>query len=173
MSQSMFYLFKPNTMKLPSHSLLVLAMSLAISTSALAQYVWLDENDHKQFSDHPPPTSVPKNKILKLGGKVMSDQSSTSPASTPDKQPESVADKDLAYKKRHDELAAKEKKEATEAKVATTNSENCRRLKEYKQSLDSGQRIRQMDAAGTPSFMTDEKRTQELNEVRQNMSECN
>ena len=161
---------------LPYQSLIVFIISLAVSASALAQYVWLDENDRKQFSDQTPPASVPKNKILKFAGKKMDDQSTTlTPANSNNKtgETESLADKDLAYKKRRDELAEKEKKNATEARNAAIKSENCRRMKEYKQSLESGQRMMQMDANGATSFMTDEKRSQELNELQQNLSSCN
>lgn len=161
-------------MKLPTYrSLTVLIISLTISASVLAQYVWLDESGHKQFSDHPPPAFVPKDKILKSAGKGMDDQNSTTNSDNKVRQPDSLADKDLAYKKRRDELAEKEKKNEAEARNTAVKSENCRRLKEYKQSLETGQRVMQMDANGTTSFMTDEKRAQELNEVHQNMSDCN
>lgn len=163
-------------MKLPiQRSLIVLAIFLTMSTSSLAQYVWIDENGHKQFSDHAPPASVPKSKILKYPSKATDDMSSAPPAADANekvKQPESLAEKELAYKKRRDELAAKEKKDAADAKAATTKRENCNRLKAYKQTLDSGQNIAQIDATGARSFMTNEKRTQELNELRQNMNEC-
>jgi len=178
MSQSLLYLSDlATTMKLSTcHSLSVLIISLAISTSVLAQYVWLDENGRKQFSDHTPPPSVPNNKILKFAGKGMDNQSSTSSTTNSDnksRQTESLAEKDLAFKKRRDELVEKEKKNETEARNVAVKSENCRRMKEYKQSLETNQRMMQMDAKGTRSFMTDEKRTQELNELHQNMSSCN
>jgi hypothetical protein len=149
----------------------------------LAQYVWLDENGRKQFSDQAPPASVPKSRILKFAGKSTDDKgltsttSSSMPSATPNsdektKQSDNLADKDLAYKKRHDELVAKEKKEQEDAKVAATKSENCRRMKEYKKTLEIGQRVSQTDVNGTVSFMTDEKRAQELNEVQHNLTEC-
>lgn len=166
-------------MKLPTRRFLFASIiSLTISASALAQYAWIDENGHKQFSDQAPPASVPKNKILKYAGKTPTDVSSVPSTTTAadanekTKQPESLADKELAYKKRRDELAAKEKKDEADAKRAATKRENCSRMKAYKQSLDSGQNIAQIDASGARSFMTNEKRAQELNELRQNMSEC-
>jgi len=164
-----------NTMKPTAiQALLVFAISFSICTLSMAQYVWLNENGQKQFSDHAPPPSVPKSQILKYAGKKMEDHdaSSITNSGPTEKQPENLADKELAYKKRRDELAEKEKKNEAEAKNAATKSENCRRLNVYKQSLETGQRMLQMDANGTTSFMTDEKRTQELNQVQQNMSEC-
>ncbi|BBB67028.1 hypothetical protein UNDYM_2775 [Undibacterium sp. YM2] len=43
-------------------------MSLAFCAVAHAQYVWIDDKGNKQFSDLPPPKSVPKDKILKAPG---------------------------------------------------------------------------------------------------------
>ncbi|PRC93058.1 DUF4124 domain-containing protein [Solimicrobium silvestre] len=158
------------------HTLIVLATLATISTSALAQYVWLDEKGNKQFSDQPPPASVPKNKILKFSGKIIDNQDSSTDADNSKagttKPADSLADKELAFKKRRDELAAKEKKDADEAKASAAKSDNCKRMREYKQSLDSGQRISQMDATGQKSYMTDEKRAQEQTQLSQNLSDC-
>lgn len=155
--------------------MLVFAIFSSICTLSMAQYVWLSENGQKQFSDHAPPPSVPKSKIVRYAGKRTEDHDASSIVNSDptEKQPENLADKELAYKKRRDELAEKEKKNEADAKNAATKSENCRRLKVYKQSLETGQRMMQMDVNGTTSFMTDEKRAQELNHVQQNMTECN
>jgi hypothetical protein len=149
------------------------AICLAISTSAWAQYVWIDENGRKQYSDQAPPASVPESKILKFKGKVR-DNPNPAPAKPDEKlkQPETLAEKDAAYKKRREELLAKEKKEEADAKTAKAKSDYCKRAKEYKQILESGQPIENVDAAGAQSYITDEKRAQDLNELRQNMSEC-
>jgi len=156
-------------------ALLIFAIFSFICTLSMAQYVWLDESGHKQFSDQAPPPSVSKEKILRYAGKKMEDQSPSSIPNLEDKakQSESLADKELAYKKRRDQLAEKEKKNEAEVKNASAKSENCRRLKVYKQNLETGQRMMQMDVNGTTSFMTDEKRSQELSQLQQDMSECN
>jgi len=88
------------------------------------------------------------------------------------KQPESAADKELAYKKRREETAAAERKSEEQAKSAASKADNCRRMREYKQSLDSGQRIALTDANGNRSFLTDDKRAQEASTITQNMSDC-
>ena len=36
-----------------------------LAAGASAQYIWLNEKGRKQFSDTPPPASVPKHRILK------------------------------------------------------------------------------------------------------------
>lgn len=157
--------------------MLALATLYLVSTAAMAQYVWVDEKGTKQFSDQPPPPSVPKSRILKFSGKSMDSQDAAtdgdSDTSKTSKQQESVADREQAFKKRHDEQLAKEKKEADAAKAAAAKSDNCKRMRDYKQTLDSGQRILQPDASGNRSYMSDEKRAQESSTVNQNLSDCN
>ena len=163
--------------KLISRSLLIFTTLLLASAPVLAQYVWLDEKGVKQFSDQPPPPSVPKNKILKFSGKPIDTPDATTDAdadaSKNTKQQDSISDKEQAFKKRHDELAAKAKKEAEAEKAEAAKNDSCKRMREYKQALDSGQRITQPDANGNRGFMTDEKRAQEESTINQNLSECN
>ena len=156
-------------------ALIVSAALLAASSQALAQYVWLDSNGLKQFSDQPPPASVPKSKILKFAGKNIDSRSDsgTDADTTKEAKPaESTAERELDYKKRREESATKEKKTAEEAQNAQIRADNCKRMREYKQSLDSGQRISQTDASGNRSFISDEKRSQDLTNVNQSLGEC-
>ena len=167
--------FETNSMKTSILRTLIISAALfTLSSQALAQYVWLDEKGIKQFSDQPPPASVPKAKILKYSGKNMDSLDSGSDADPVKdaKQPPSAAERELDYRKRRAEIVAKEKKAAEEAQNAQTKSDNCKRLREYKQSLDSGQRITQVDANGNRSYMTDEKRSQDLNTVTQSLGDC-
>ena len=156
-------------------SLVVVAL-MTFSTAALAQYVWLDDKGSKQFSDQPPPSTVPKNKILKVPGgnidRAISEPDADTDQTKKTKQPESVAEKEAAYKKRRDEMAAKDKKATEEAKNTAAKADNCKRMREYKQSLDSGQRISQTDANGNRSYLTDEKRAQEQSTVTQSLGDC-
>ncbi len=155
---------------------LVLATLFTVSTAALAQYVWLDDKGSKQFSDQPPPPNVPQNKILKSPGltldSVVSEPDTDADQAKKPKQPESIAEKEAAYKKRRDELAAKEKKASEEAKNTAAKAENCRRMREYQQSLVSGQQFALTDANGTSTLMTAEKRKQEISTVNQNLLDC-
>jgi len=157
---------------------LVLAALCCFTTAALAQYVWLDDKGSKQFSDQPPPTSVPKNKILRVPGgnidRVISEPDADADAdqAKKTKQPESVAEKEAAYKKRRDEMATKDKKAAEEAKNTAAKTDNCRKMREYKQSLDSGQRISTTDANGNRSYLSDDKRAQEQSTLSQSLGDC-
>ena len=89
------------------------------------------------------------------------------------KQPESIAEKEVAYKKRHDEQAAKQKKAEEDATAAATKADSCKRMNDYKASLSSGRRISQTDANGNQTMLTDDQRASELNTMNQNLSTCN
>ena len=39
-----------------------------VAGAAFAQFAWIDPNGVRQYSDQPPPASIPKNKILKDSG---------------------------------------------------------------------------------------------------------
>jgi hypothetical protein len=157
-------------------ALFVVATLFVFSNAAFAQYVWLDEKGAKQFSDQPPPPSVPKNKILKYSGKSMDSQDAASDAdsdkSKDAKPAESIADKEADYKKRHDEMAKQQKKSADAAAAAAAKADNCNRMRQYKSTLDSGQRISQSDASGNRSYMTDDQRAQEQSKLTQNLGDC-
>lgn len=157
-------------------SLVTMLTLFIFSNIALAQFVWVDDKGVKQFSDQPPPPSVPKSKILKFGGKSMDSQETSTDAGsdTPKKEKaqESISDKEIAYKKRREEMATKQKKADEEAKASAAKSDSCRRMREYKQNLDSGQRIAETDANGNRTILDDNKRTEELNRLNQDLTDC-
>ena len=86
---------------------------LTLATAAWGQYVWVDDKGTKQFSDMPPPASVPKNRILKQPGKSFSQtESEPAPAAADDnaaKTPPTLAEKNAEFNKRRTEQAEKEK----------------------------------------------------------------
>lgn len=137
------------------------------TSSSFAQYVWLDENGHKQFSDQPPPHNTPTSKIIKTRPlPIQQDHPTSAPVA------ETLAEKNTAYQKRRDAQIAQAQKEAEEAKAAAAKSEYCKRTRAYKQSLDSGLRITQMNEKGERSFMNDTERLKAQNEVNQSLQTC-
>lgn len=156
-------------------TLLLSIFLAAISGNALAQYVWIDDKGVKQFSDQPPPPDTPKNRILKFSGKALDAGGSDA---ADDSQPAAkaaptLAEQELAFKKRQQASAAQAKKSEEAAKQATIKADNCARSREYKQSLDSGMRIAQTDPTGARVYMSDEKRAQEQAAVSQQLADCN
>lgn len=149
--------------------------------AAAAQYVWLDEKGTKQFSDRPPPASVPASRILKQPGGASASPSSASAASAasspspsaarPEAQ-QSIAEKNADFRKRQLEREDKEKKLAEEAKLASDKARNCERAQEYQRTLESGERISRKDKNGEHTFLSDEQRQRELGETRRILNEC-
>lgn len=147
---------------------------LSIGSAALAQYVWLDEKGTKQYSDMPPPTSVPAKHILKMPGNfsVPNSDVSSVPADSKDKAPPTLAEQNAAFKKRQDEQAAKDKKAADSAKEAADKAKNCESARAYQRTLDSGQRIAQVDKNGQRTIFDDSQREQASRDNKRVLDEC-
>jgi len=153
---------------------------LIMPATAAAQYVWVDEKGTKQFSDMPPPASVPASRILKQpGASVQQEQQqkeqqdrAEQQASTPANAEPSLAEKNAEFRKRRQEQADKEKKAAEEATRMAENARNCDRAREYQRTLDSGQRIVRTDSNGERSFLSDEQRAQESAATRRALAGC-
>lgn len=172
-------------MTIPRFAPAVTALALALQAPlSFAQYVWTDEKGVKQFSDMPPPSSVPKNRILKqpassnaavepTSGAALSAaaQSSASAAET-SKGPLTTAERNADFNKRRLEQAEKEKKAAQEAEKKAAMAKNCERARNYRSTLESGQRIANTDKNGERSFMSDEQRAQELRDTQRILGDC-
>ncbi|AMP00921.1 hypothetical protein CAter282_3107 [Collimonas arenae] len=151
---------------------------LGIATSALAQFVWLDEKGVKQYSDMPPPASVPNKRILKSPGHSLprgndAEQADAGTDSKSDaKAPPTIADQNAAFQKRKVEQAEKDKKAAQEAKQKADKTANCANARANQRTLDSGARIAQTDANGQRSYINDEQRAQQTQENRRILDDC-
>lgn len=166
-------------MKLLSVKQTIFGLGLLVFASiASAQYVWVDEKGSKQFSDMPPPASVPKNRILKQPGSMLrpASQADGEAAGSSDtaaaKAPLTLAEKNAEFQKRRAEQAEKEKKAAEEAKQAADKAKNCERARNYQRALESGQRLAKANANGEREFMSDEQRSQEIRESNRILAEC-
>lgn len=156
--------------------------TLSFSSVAYAQYIWLNEKGVKQYSDMPPPASVPKKRILKEPGSHASSQA-TVPAEpavqgTPvdaeakDNAPMTTAEKNADFQKRRAEQAEKEKKAAEEAQRAADKAKNCERARAYQRALQSGVRVSRTDKNGERSFLNDEQRAKEAQDAQRALDEC-
>jgi Domain of unknown function (DUF4124) len=161
----------------------VAALSVFVSMSAMAQYMWLDDAGRKVFSDQPPPATVPAKRILQQPAKVAEklpnpanqdnsdDEDRPTNAATeattakktaaqPKVAPKTAAGKDKgleeAKKKIEDEDAAKKK--AEQAALDAARAGNCTRAKQAKTTLDSGVRLNQYNAKGERIFMDEAAR---------------
>jgi hypothetical protein len=153
--------------------------AMSLITSAFAQYAWVDEKGVKQYSDMPPPASVPKSRILKQpaqaepAGERPAGSSNAAPSSaTKEKAPMTSAERNADCQKRRAEQAEKEKKADEQARTAADKAKNCQRARDYQRGLESGERIAQTGGSGERAYLTDEQRARELRDVRRALDEC-
>ncbi|MES2536699.1 MAG: DUF4124 domain-containing protein [Pseudomonadota bacterium] len=162
--------------------------SLSQTTIALAQYVWVNENGVKQYSDMPPPSSVPKSRILKAPGAAArtpsapeaapgeardeKGENSGTAAAKKDKAPMTVAEKNADFQKRKIEQAEKDKKAAEKERMAADKAKNCERAQNYNRILQSGTRISTSDKNGERQYLNDEQRAREAKETREILDDC-
>lgn len=145
---------------------------------ASAQYVWLNEQGVKQYSDTPPPTSVPNSKILKSPKELKPASApakvteEASEADTAKKGPQTTAEKNADFNKRKLEKADKDKEAEQKTKLAADKKKNCEQASNYKRVLDSRIRISRVDPSGERSYMSDEERAKEASNNNRAMDEC-
>jgi type IV secretory pathway VirB10-like protein len=160
------------------------AAALLLTTClAQAQYVWVDDKGVRHFSDQPPPASTPASKILKAPGKPsVSELLQEKPAEpAPEKaaaassqqahQP-TLAERDAQYRKREQERARSEAKEAEEARHKKAQAENCDSARRYKALLDTGIRVADADEHGERRFISDEERAQRVAKANKVIEGC-
>jgi hypothetical protein len=159
----------------------VLALFLmSISSSAIAQWQWLDKDGRKVFSDRAPSPDVLEKDILKRPntvGKAAAPVAKDAPTGEPD-APVAVPiiarsasapgglDKELEAKKKQAADAEAAKRKAEEDRVAKAKAENCNRAKQAKSSFDSGVRISRTNASGEREILDDAGRAVELKHVQ-------
>jgi hypothetical protein len=147
--------------------------------SALAQWQWIDKSGHRVFSDQAPPADIPAKSILKgsngraipapdagptaAGATGSVDAAAMQAASAPKL---AGRDKDLEAKKKQAEAAEAEKKKAQEREVAEARSENCKRARDAKATLDSGIRLSQVNAKGEREILDDKQRASEAGRLQ-------
>lgn len=159
-------------------ALLFLAAQLAH-----AQYVWIDANGTRQYADRPPPPGTPPHKILKAPGRL-------APAPTPDagmdatqpgaaeakpalpKGPPSLAEREQDFRKRAQERAEQERKDAIEAERRRELAERCEAARDAQAQLASGIRIARFDQNGERSYMSDEERAAKAAQVNRVLKDC-
>ena len=153
---------------------------MALASLAQAQYMWIDEKGLKQFSDRPPPPSVPLKHILKAphgmpsAASIAAEPAAAVPApelAKPKAAP-TVADRNADYNKRVKEKAERDEKDQAEAERKAALAENCSRAREARQSLDSGVRIGSVDKNGERAFLSDEQRAGESQKVNKALAAC-
>jgi hypothetical protein len=151
-----------------------LALGLAASLPAFAQWAWKDEAGRTVFSDQPPPAAVKKEQILRqpAGGVIVSPgPAAAGSGAAPDAGakpagPKTLAEREQEFRKRQQERADAEKKQADEQAAAARRRDDCARAQGYLRQLEDGGRIARTDAQGNREFLDDAQRSAEITRAR-------
>ncbi len=143
---------------------------------AAAQWKWRDASGRTQYSDTPPPPSVPEKDILQRPAApvpVRSAPAAASAASDAGALAPKTVDTELDAKRKKAEQDAADKKKAEDAKLAAAQAENCARAKAEMRTLDSGMRLARVNEKGEREFLDDKARAAEVDRTRAVMtSDC-
>ena len=164
--------------------LLAASALLALSALAQAQYMWIDAQGVKQFSDRAPPASVPLKAILKAprdaasAATMPTDTEATAasdapaiPGAAPMPMP-TMAERNADYRKRVRENLEREQKDKAERIAKADRADNCARARSAQQSIDSGARIGIRDTSGERGFMSDAQRMVEAAKIDKVLAGC-
>lgn len=153
------------------------ALMLFASVS-YAQYVWVDANGTKQFSDRPPPPGIPAKNIIKQpGGSSARTDAATAPG-TPappvaeDKAPLSLAEREAEYRKRAKAKEEEDKKTSQANAAKATNKAACEGARTYKRTLEQGLRVTTTDKNGERSVLDDAQRAAEMARANKTIAEA-
>lgn len=134
---------------------------------ASGQWLWVDKEGKKVYSDRPPPSDIAPDRILKQPG-ARNKSVDTAPATTAaapaaaQVQPQGGKDKALEEKRKLAASAEADKRKAEEAKIAAIQADNCSRAKTAKAGFDAGYRIAQTNAKGEREVLDDNQRAAEV-----------
>ncbi|WP_395137363.1 DUF4124 domain-containing protein [Schlegelella aquatica] len=151
---------------------LALMIGLAVCLPAAAQWKWRDANGKVQYSDRPPPASVPEKDILQRPNGTLrvpapAPAASAAEGNAPAKPAAPAVDKELEARKKKEQQEQEAKRRAEEEKLAKARSENCARARSYLQSLESGMRIARTNDKGEREILDDAARAKETERARQ------
>ena len=164
------------------HILALAAAGSAFLPSALGQWLWIDKDCRKVFSDRAPPISILQKDILKQpGSKAVGFDAPVAPLETEPAPamraaaPVQSGFATLQLSGRDTELESRKKqaadlemaqKQAEAKKLVSAKADNCERARKGHASLLSGVRISVANAKGEREFMDDAARLSESRRLR-------
>lgn len=158
---------------------ILMAAGWALAGLACAQYVWLDDGGRKQYSDMPPPASVPASRILKTPSAASpaasapaASQAESGSGTDKTKAPPTLADKNAEFIKRRTEQAEQEKKDAEQRRVASEKAKSCERARQYQKTLAAGIPITTTNQKGERVFLDEAQRAQEQRDTSNALKAC-
>lgn len=158
--------------------LLLSAALLMAGSPVFAQWMWLDKDGRKVFSDRAPPPEVPAKSILKQPGMPTraaadapgaGDAASGARSDAPETAKpagKSQLDKAVEERRRQAEAAEADKKKAEEARIASQKADNCARARQSMATLQSGIRLAQVNENGERIILDDNARSAEASRAQ-------
>ncbi|UGQ48828.1 DUF4124 domain-containing protein [Massilia endophytica] len=134
---------------------------------AQAQWLWVNDKGVKQFSDQPPPASVPPSRILKAPKGQMpepakTDEAAGEAAPEPKATPRpTLAERNADFNKRRAAAAEQAQKAETDARAKASNEANCENIRNNQRALEAGMRISSFDRNGERVILDDAQRAEQ------------
>ncbi len=150
-----------------------LALLLAMAcVPALAQYKWKDGAGQVHVSDLPPPRDIPDKDVLSRPSPARANRpvaaaSAAAPAPSAARVP---VDAELEARRSKAELETKARAKADEDRATAQRADNCQRARSHLATLETGQRMVQVNAKGERVVLDDAGRTNEMAQARQVMA---
>lgn len=141
------------------YSSLFLSLAL-VSGTCSAQWLWVDANGTKVYSDQPPPSNIPDKNVLKKPNNFapLPLEQTQSGLSNDKKEAKTVAS--TASASADSKLLEAQKAQAEKQKMA--KADRCKNAKKDLVALNSGVRISSFNDKGEREFMDDKKRAEEV-----------
>ena len=158
------------------------ALLLFAATCAHAQYVWIEPNGTRQYSDRPPPPGTPASRILKSPGRAAlapASRAQPAPEATPANAPPTpanaqptLAERDAAYRARVKARTEQAQKTDQQTQLERASAERCASAREQQAQLASGVRIALYDKNGERSYLSDAERAERSARAGRALQDC-
>lgn len=155
---------KHNSYLLSTGTALILAATGLMANAA--QWKWLDQSGHPQYSDRPPPADIPDKNILQRPNftprlmPVNHADAASAPANASAAAPK-ASDPELEARRRKEQQAQEAAQKAAEEQQAKAKADNCARAKSYQRTLNDGMRIARTNEKGEREILDDDARAKE------------
>ncbi len=148
-----------------------IGLALCVALPATAQmYKWVDTDGKVKYSDTPPPSNVKTEKLRIPAGAPAPAAAAAKDAASKDASkagPLSTAEQEQAFRKRQQEAAKGQEKQAQKDKQAADQAENCRRAKAALANLELGGRQSRVSENGERVFLDEQQIAQATAQARQ------
>ena len=157
-------------------AILTWAGLLVLAAPALAQWAWRDDSGRMVYSDRPPGSNVPADRIVARPREVTSPPAAATanaaprPAAAPPAPTKTAAEQELEFQKRRQQQADAAKKSDDQRAEQQRQSAECERARGYLRVLESGQRVARIDAQGEREYLEDAQRDAEVQRAQKSIA---